>query len=249
MTTNELTRLEERIGVDFRDKSLLQRALIHRSYLNEHPEFPLEDNERLEFLGDAVLDFVTGAYLYHRFPELREGPLTNLRSILVRRSTLSRFARHLELGQHMLMGHGEAESGGRHRPANMCAVFEALVGALYLDQGLDSVRRLLEPLILPEISRALQESFEKDPKSHLQELAQARMHRTPRYATVAESGPDHAKQFTVAVSIGDQVYGQGEGPSKQQAAQAAARAALQELGHAFETAEMTPPPLPSLNEE
>jgi ribonuclease-3 len=131
----------------------------------------------------------------------------------------------------------------------MCAAFEALVGALYLDQGLDSVRRLLEPLILPEISRALQESLEKDPKSHLQELAQARLHRTPRYTTVAESGPDHAKQFTVAVTIGDQVYGQGDGPSKQHAAQAAARAALQELGHVLETAEGALPPIPSLNEE
>jgi ribonuclease-3 len=246
---HELSALEKRLGFEFRDKSLLQRALIHRSYLNEHPEFPLEDNERLEFLGDAVLDFVTGAYLYHRFPELREGPLTNLRSILVRRSTLSRFARQLELGGHMLMGHGEAESGGRHRPANMCAAFEALVGALYLDQGLDSVRRLLEPLILPEIARALQDSLEKDPKSHLQELAQAKMHRTPRYATVAETGPDHAKVFTVEVSIGDQVYGQGQGPSKQQAAQEAARQALQQIRPVHAAAEATHPPIPSLNEE
>jgi ribonuclease-3 len=246
---DELSELETRLGFEFRDKSLLQRALIHRSYLNEHPECLLEDNERLEFLGDAVLDFVTGAYLYHRFPELREGPLTNLRSMLVRRSTLARFARQLNLGGCMLMGHGEAESGGRHRPANMCAAFEALIGALYLDQGLDSVRRLLEPLILPEISRALQESLEKDPKSHLQELAQARMHQTPRYATVAESGPDHAKQFTVEVVIGDQVYGQGQGPSKQLAAQAAARSALEQIGHRYGTAEETPPAIPSLNEE
>jgi len=246
---HELSALEKRLGFEFRDKSLLQRALIHRSYLNEHPEFPLEDNERLEFLGDAVLDFVTGAYLYHRFPELREGPLTNLRSILVRRSTLARFARQLELGGYMLMGHGEAESGGRHRPANMCAAFEALVGALYLDQGLDSVRRLLEPLILPEIARALQDSLEKDPKSHLQELAQAKMHRTPRYATVAETGPDHAKVFTVEVSIGDQVYGQGQGPSKQQAAQEAARQALQQIRPVHAAAEATHPPIPSLNEE
>lgn len=244
----DLAELEKRLGVVFRDKSLLQRALIHRSYLNEHPEFPLEDNERLEFLGDAVLDFVTGAYLYHRFPELREGPLTNLRSILVRRSTLARFARQLELGAHMLMGHGEAESGGRTRPATMCAAFEALVGALYLDQGLESVRRLLEPLIVPEISRNLQESLEKDPKSHLQELAQARMHRTPRYATVAESGPDHAKQFTVQVSIGDLIFGRGQGPSKQLAAQSAARAALARFPHIPDATDTAPPPPPSLDE-
>ena len=222
-------QLEERLGVDFRDKSLLQRALIHRSYLNEHPEFPLEDNERLEFLGDAVLDFVTGEYLYHRFPEMREGPLTSLRSVLVRRSTLARFAREWDLGRHLQMGHGEAESGGRNRPATLCAAFEALVGALYLDQGIDAVQRLIAPLVVPEISRTLQERLDKDPKSSLQEMAQARMHHTPRYATVGERGPDHAKQFTVAVTIGDRVFGQGQGPSKQQAAQAAAKEALELL--------------------
>ncbi len=225
----EVSGLEQKLGIVFRDKSLLQRALTHRSYLNEHPEFLLEDNERLEFLGDAVLDFVTGEYLYHRFPELREGPLTSMRSVLVRRNTLARFARQCDLGRHLLMGHGEAESGGRNRPATLCAAFEALVGALYLDQGLGSVQLLLEPLIVPEITRTLEDRLDRDPKSHLQELAQARMHRTPRYATVAESGPDHAKEFTVEVTIGGQVYGQGQGPSKQLAAQAAARAALERL--------------------
>ena len=225
----ELNELEQRLGIDFRDKSLLQRALIHRSYLNEHPDFPLEDNERLEFLGDAVLDFVTGEYLYHRFPEMREGPLTSLRSVLVRRSTLARFAREWDLGRHLLMGHGEAESGGRNRPATLCAAFEALVGALYLDQGIDAVQRLIAPLVVPEISRTLHDRLDKDSKSSLQEMAQARMHLTPRYSTIGESGPDHAKQFTVAVTIGDRVYGQGRGPSKQQAAQAAAHAALERL--------------------
>ena len=225
----ELNQLEQRLGVVFRDNSLLQRALIHRSYLNEHPECPLEDNERLEFLGDAVLDFVTGEYLYHRFPEMREGHLTSLRSVLVRRSTLARFAREWDLGRYLLMGHGEVESGGRNRPATLCAAFEALVGALYLDQGIDSVQRLIDPLIVPEITHTLQDRLDKDAKSNLQEVAQARMHHTPRYSTIGESGPDHAKQFTVAVTIGDLVYGQGMGPSKQQAAQAAARVALARL--------------------
>jgi ribonuclease-3 len=222
----DLSGLEQKLGIVFRDKSLLQRALTHRSYLNEHPDFPLEDNERLEFLGDAVLDFLTGEYLYHRFPEMREGPLTSLRSVLVRRSTLARFARQWNLGRHLLMGHGEAESGGRNRPATLCAAFEAMTGALYLDQGLESVKDLIEPLIMPEIARTLEERSDKDPKSRLQELAQAQMHHTPRYATVAESGPDHAKEFTVKVTIGGQEFGQGQGASKQQAAQAAARAAL-----------------------
>jgi len=225
----DIIDLEQKIGIKFRDKSLLHRALIHRSYLNEHPNFPLEDNERLEFLGDAVLDFVTGEYLYHRFPELREGPLTSLRSALVRRDTLAHFARQLDLGHYLLMGHGEAESGGRERPATLCAAFEALVGALYLDQGLKVLDDLLEPLVAPEVAHILRDETHKDPKSLLQEMAQARMHHTPRYVTVAESGPDHAKIFTVQVKIGGTVYGKGYGPSKQHAAQAAAQEALRRL--------------------
>jgi ribonuclease-3 len=219
--------LERKLGVSFTDKSLLQRALTHRSYLNEHPQYPLEDNERLEFLGDAVLDFVTGEYLYHRFPEMAEGPLTNLRSALVRRETLARFAQSFCLGSYLQMGHGEVESGGRQRPATLCAAFEAVVGALYLDQGLAPVMALVEPLIGPEVGRTLKGNLDKDAKSRLQELAQGQMHRTPRYVTVAESGPDHAKEFVVQVTIEGVAYGQGSGPSKQRAAQAAAKDALE----------------------
>jgi ribonuclease-3 len=225
----EPSALEQSLGLVFVDKSLLLRALTHRSYLNEHPEFGFEDNERLEFLGDAVLDFVTGAFLYHRFPELAEGPLTSLRSALVRRETLARFACRFELGRYLLLGHGEAESGGRERPALLCATFEALVGAIYLDQGLEPVQRLLEPIIGPEAAATLRERADRDAKSQLQEVAQAWLHRTPRYATVAESGPDHVKEFTVQVTIGGNAYGQGTGLSKQQAAQAAAQVALERL--------------------
>jgi ribonuclease-3 len=225
----ELFELEQVLGIDFDDKSLLQRALIHRSYLNEHPEFAFQDNERLEFLGDAVLDFVTGEFLYHRFPEMAEGALTSLRSALVRRDTLARFAHGFGVGEWLLLGHGEAESGGRERPALLCATFEALIGAVYLDQGLDAVRRIVEQLIGPEIAHILRDRSDKDAKSELQEVAQSWMHRTPRYITVAENGPDHAKEFTVEVMIGREVYGQGTGLSKQQAAQAAARAALEHL--------------------
>lgn len=224
-----LSELEEALGLVFVDKTLLQRALTHRSYLNEHPDFPFEDNERLEFLGDAVLDFLAGEYLYHRFPELAEGPLTNLRSALVRRETLARFARHYRLGHYLLMGHGEAETGGRKRPATLCAAFEAVAGALYLDQGLAAVEHLLLPLVEPEVERIVQDSLDKDPKSQLQELAQGQMHATPRYRTVAEAGPDHAKEFSVQVAIGGVTYGQGTGASKQQAAQEAARKALELL--------------------
>ncbi len=223
----DIKKLEATLGIVFRDKSLLQRALTHRSYLNEHPEFPLEDNERLEFLGDAVLDFLTGEYLYHRFPEQREGSLTSLRSVLVRRNTLAGFAPQWDLGTHLMMGHGEAETGGRERAATLCAVFEAVIGALYLDQGIDSVQKLIEPLIVPQIARTLKERLDRDPKSSLQEIAQGKVHQTPRYRTVSETGPDHAKEFTVEVIIGGAVYGKGNGLSKQQAAQEAARAALE----------------------
>jgi len=226
---NEASDLEQRIGVVFQNKSLLQRALTHRSYINEHPDFPFEDNERLEFLGDAVIDFLSGEYLYHRFPELPEGPLTSLRSTLVRRETLATFAQDLELGEYLLMGYGEAESGGRERPTVLADAFEALAGAVYLDQGLETLQRFFQPFMEKKVADALRDEADKDPKSRLQELAQSQLRHTPRYATAAESGPDHAKEFTVQVTIGNKVYGQGTGPNKQLAAQAAAQAALERI--------------------
>jgi ribonuclease-3 len=225
----DVTGLERNLGLVFIDKSLLHRALVHRSYLNEHPSFPLEDNERLEFLGDAVLGFFAGEYLYHRCPELAEGPLTSLRSVLVRRETLALFAAQLDLGRHLQMGTGESAGGGRERPAVLCATFEALVGAIYLDQGLETVQRFLSPLIAPVAARTLEEQSDKDYKSRLQELAQSHLRHTPRYTTVTADGPDHAKRFTVEVSIGGEPYGQGTGRNKQQAAQQAAQAALDRL--------------------
>jgi ribonuclease-3 len=224
--------IEKAIGIKFRDKSLLQRALTHRSYLNENPDFPLEDNERLEFLGDAVLDFVTGEFLYHRFPEMREGGMTSLRAALVRMETLAHFAQKLNLGQHLLMGRGEAESGGRERLSVLCATFEALVGAIYLDQGLEAVEGFVGGFIEPELERILEERLFKDAKSLLQELSQGQFQLTPFYRTVAESGPDHAKEFTVEVLIGSQVYGRGVGRSKQAAEQEAAKSALKRFGYA-----------------
>jgi ribonuclease-3 len=156
---------------------------------------------------------------------------------LVRRTTLADFARQWDLGRHLMMGHGEAETGGRNRAATLCAAFEAVVGALYLDQGLDSVQQAIEPLVIPQITRTLKERLDKDPKSSLQEIAQGRLHKTPRYRTVAESGPDHAKEFTVEATIGGDVYGAGKGHSKQEAAQEAARDALERFEKlALETA-------------
>jgi ribonuclease-3 len=217
-------------GLTFGDTSLLLRALTHRSFLNEFPDLPASDNERLEFLGDAVLDFLVAEFVYDRFPELREGDLTTLRAALVQRETLARLAGLMSLGRFLRMGRGEDESGGRERPATLCAAFEALVGALYLDQGLEQVRTFLLPFITPELDRLRQSALAKDPKSRLQEWSQAEVHATPKYHTVAEHGPDHAKEFTVEVRIGAEVRGRGVGRSKQAAAQAAAADALVTLG-------------------
>jgi ribonuclease-3 len=222
----ELIKLQERLSVQFHDLSLLQRALTHRSYLNEHPEHSLEDNERLEFLGDAVLDFVAGAWLYDRFPEMDEGRLTRLRAGLVRTETLASFARRFRLGEALLLGKGEDDSGGREREKILCGAFEALIGALYLDQGMEAVQRFVEPLLEPALTDILERAADKDPKSLLQEWAQATLGETPLYRTVSSHGPDHAKQFTVEVLIGNTVCGRGTGPSKQSAAQAAAQNAL-----------------------
>lgn len=222
----ELLALEEQLQIEFYDYSLLGRALTHRSYLNENPDSGLEDNERLEFLGDAVLDFVVGAYLYQRFPDMDEGELTTLRAALVRAKTLADFARLLHLGTYLRLGYGEAESGGRERTPTLCAVFEAVVGAIYLDQGLESVQPFVERLVAPALDTILAESLHKDAKSEFQVWAQGQYNITPRYEVIAATGPDHAKEFTVAAMLGEQTWGWGKGHSKQVAAQAAARQAL-----------------------
>jgi ribonuclease-3 len=223
---DELQALEEQLGLTFHDYSLLSRALTHRSYLNENPEATLEDNERLEFLGDAVLDFVVGAFLYHRFPEMDEGELTSLRAALVRAETLATFARTMELGRYLRLGYGEAETGGRDRTPILCAAFEAVVGAIYLDQGVEPVRKLVEPLISPALVQIRARSLHKDAKSEFQVWAQKYFNLTPRYKVLSSEGPDHAKTFTVQVIVGQQSWGEGSGRSKQAAQQAAATAAL-----------------------
>lgn len=218
-----------RTGIVFHDLGLLTRALTHRSYLNEHREV-LEDNERLEFLGDAVLDFLVGAWLYHRFPDMAEGQLTRLRAALVGNQQLAEFARKMELGRAMRLGRGEDESGGRMRPALLGSTFEALVGALYLDQGIGAVQRLVEPLLIVAVEQILEARREQDAKSLLQEWSQAQGYGTPVYQVVADSGPDHDKCFEMVVVINGKAYGRGRGSSKQAAAKAAAQATLELLG-------------------
>ena len=222
-----LERLETALGLSFTDKSLLQRAIIHRSFVNESPEYPLMDNERLEFLGDAVIDFVTAELLYHRYPEMDEGQLTRLRAALVRTEALAGQGRALGLGEYLRLGRGEVSSGGRNRPNILCGAFEALIGAIYLDQGIEPIRALLSGLFQPEADKVVESHSDRDAKSLLQESVQAELQLTPFYRTVRESGPDHAKEFTVEVTVGSQVIGRGRGRSKQTAEQSAAHDALE----------------------
>ncbi|MCZ7553346.1 MAG: ribonuclease III [Anaerolineales bacterium] len=217
-----------RLGLTFTNALLLQRALTHRSYLNEHPE-ALEDNERLEFLGDAVLDFLVGAWLYNRFPEMSEGELTRLRSALVRTEQLADFAHAQGYGAALRLGRGESLAGGRQRTALLCATFEAMVGALYLDGGFEAVRRYVEPLLAPAVKQILASHREHDAKSRLQERVQAHGYPPPQYRTIAAYGPEHSMTFEVEVLVNERVLARGKGTSKQTAAQAAAQLALDDL--------------------
>ncbi len=219
----------ERYGLKFNQPWLLKRAFTHRSFLNENPN-TLEDNERLEFLGDAVLDFMVGAWLYHHFPEMAEGHLTRLRAALVGNNQLAEFARQLNLGNVLLLGKGEADGGGRIRSALLGSTFEAVVGAIFLDQDISAVQKFLEPFLEKAVPRIIQENLDRDAKSRLQEWSQACGLGAPAYRKVTETGPDHEKIFEVEVIIAGEVYGRGKGHSKQAATKAAARNALTALG-------------------
>ncbi|MGB8643625.1 MAG: ribonuclease III [Anaerolineae bacterium] len=224
-----LAELETSLGLVFEDKSLLQRALTHRSFLNENPNLPWLDNERLEFLGDSILGFVTAEYLYHHFPEMKEGDLTSLRAALVRGETLAEYAQNMGLGPHLMVSHGEEAAGGRTRRALLAGTFEAIVGAIYLDQGLEGARRIIWRIIEPKTIEIVHERLDRNAKSLLQELSQGQLKVTPTYRTVQTRGPDHAREFTVEVVLGEKVYGIGHGRNKQTAEQQAAQTALQEL--------------------
>jgi ribonuclease III len=222
-------QLAQRLSLPFADVRLLSRALTHRSYLNEHPE-ALEDNERLEFLGDAVLDFVVGAWLYNHYPEMPEGDLTRMRSALVHTEQLAEFAREINLGPAMRLGRGEVQAGGRERSALLCDTFEALIGALYLQNGIAVVQDFVSRLCESAADNIILLHKDEDPKSRFQEWAQGRGLPTPLYYTKNATGPDHEKVFEVEVVVNGIVYGSGTGHSKQVAAKKAARSALQSLG-------------------
>lgn len=224
-----LEDFEAILGFTFNDKSLLTRSLTHRSYLNENPDLPYLDNERLEFLGDAMLDFVAAEFLYQHFPEMSEGELTSLRAAVVKGETFARFAIDLGVPQNVLMSRGEESAGGRARAPLLAGAFEAIIGALYLDQGFDAAGRFILRFIEPESEHIHHQRLDRDPKSMLQELSQGRFQLTPQYRLAETRGPDHAKEFTVHVFLKDKVYGEGVGKSKQIAEQQAARMAIQVL--------------------
>lgn len=217
------------LRVQFKDPDLLLSALTHRSYVHEHYQTSLQPNERLEFLGDSVLNFLTAQFLYQTFPQRGEGELTAMRASLVRTGMLARFARQLELGSFLKLGKGEEHSGGRERDNLLADAFEAVIAAIYLDQGMEAADRFLLPYLESEAARIVVHGLQLDDKSRLQERVQSERNQTPRYRTVSAEGPDHNRVFTIEVQAGGDRLGVGVGNSKQAAAQAAARAALEYL--------------------
>ncbi len=225
-----LEKLESKLGVVFSNKDLLQQAFVHRSYLNENPGFRLDQNERLEFLGDAVLELVVTEALYAQFPEKPEGELTNLRAALVNANMLAEVARDLDFNEYLLLSRGEAKDEGRARQYILANAFEAVMGAIYLDQGYAVARGFVERVLLTHVARIVEKQLYKDPKSRFQEAAQEKAGITPTYEVLEEWGPDHAKHFVVGVFIGREFVAKGDGPSKQAGEEAAARAGLEVRG-------------------
>jgi ribonuclease III len=223
------SELEQRLDVKFKDASLLTQALVHSSFVNENPNDAQGSNERLEFLGDAVLGLVVADELYSAYPEQHEGQLTELRTLLVRRDTLAKAGRRLRLGDALYLGRGEESGGGRMRPTNLAHAYEALVGAIFLDQGLPAARKFVLRSLEQEFASLPVRPFPLDPKSRLQELSQSRYQTPPHYLLVEAEGPDHARRFTVEVMIDGASLGIGRGLSKQEAEKEAAREALARL--------------------
>ncbi|MDQ6643028.1 MAG: ribonuclease III [Chloroflexota bacterium] len=216
--------LEEALEIHFQDPALLQLALTHRSYIYETPGEGQCSNERLEFLGDSILAFVSTDFIYRAFPDLTEGELTDVRAALVKTETLADFAREIQLGNFLLMGKGEQSSGGGKRV--LASAFEALLGAIYLDQGITAVQAFLRYRLEPMARNIVKKRLFKDDKSLFQELAQAHVGITPNYRLVSQEGPSHNREFTVVVMLGEEVAGMGHGRNKQTAEQEAAHVAL-----------------------
>jgi ribonuclease-3 len=228
--TKDFAKFEKATGLVFKDKALLRQAFTHRSYLNENRTANIDHNERLEFLGDAVLELIVTDYLYHKYPKKPEGELTSYRSSLVNSTTLADVALKLDMNDYLLLSHGESKDTGRARTYILANTFEAVLGALYLDQGYDASKEFVEKHIFPLIDEIVAKGAWIDAKSRFQEMAQENEGVTPSYKTVKETGPDHDKHFTVGVYLGSALVTTGDGRSKQDAEQAAARKGLETKG-------------------
>ena len=223
--------LSKKININFNDISLLKRALTHRSYLNENRDVD-KNNERLEFLGDAVLELIISQYLYNKYPDRPEGDLTSFRSAIVRTESLADASRELNYGKYLRLAKGEEESGGRDKDYILANTFEAVLGAIYIDQGYQKCKDLVERVLITKIDNIVKNRLDIDSKTKIQEIAQEKYKLTPTYEVVKESGPDHNKEFIVAVKIGEKVIGKGKGSSKQRAEESAAKKGLKYIRRA-----------------
>ncbi len=221
--------LENNLNVDFKNIALLKEALTHRSYLNEHPDWPLPQNERLEYLGDAVLELTVTERLFEAHPEAQEGTLTSLRAALVNYQMIGRVARELDLEQFLFLSRGEARSQGKAREVILANAMEAVIGAVYLDQGYEAASKLVDRFVLRHLPEVLEKGLYRDPKSLLQELAQDEFKVTPTYRVLGAEGPDHEKHFKMGVFFAERMIAEGDGASKQEAEIHAAEEALVKL--------------------
>ncbi len=227
--TKKTKEIEKAVGVIFNDKALLDLAFVHKSYVNEAND-KSEQNERLEYLGDAVLELAVTDYLYHKFPDHPEGDLTNWRSALVKGKNLAKVAKKLGLGEYLYLSRGEELSGGREKAYILANTVEAVIGAIYLDNGFETAREFIMKHIVILLDEIISQGLDVDPKSRVQELAQEKLNITPRYELLSETGPDHDKKFVMGIYFGDNLVADGAGSSKQEAEQAAAGNALNKEG-------------------
>lgn len=225
LSDTKLQELQKKISIHFKDTDLLKNAFIHRSYLNEHKNFRGQSNERLEFLGDSILSLIVSKHLFEKLPQSPEGELTQLRAALVRTETLGYLAKNLNLGNYLFLSKGEEDTGGRTNSSIMANTFEALIGAIFLDQGIDVAHKFIEKTILLNWKKLL-ETAVYDNKSKLQEVLQKIYHASPTYNLISSWGPDHARSFEIGVYLGQKLLGKGVGKNKQEAAQTAAQNAL-----------------------
>ena len=223
----DFSPLEKKLGLKFKNKDFLIQAFCHRSYLNENPDFYLEHNERLEFLGDAVLELIVTEYLYQKYPKKSEGELTNWRAALVNAKVLGDLANGLDFNDFLLLSRGEAKELGKARQYILANTFEALIGAIYLDQGLDACQKFIKKYLITKLPEIIKKGLFKDAKSRFQEEAQERVGITPTYKVLEEWGPDHAKHFIVGVFLDKELVAKGEGSSKQEAEEEAAKSGLE----------------------